>query len=81
MPSSSNLQAYQKVSTFRETSDIRPQSTVPGSFALLSILIDNSVDQCNRRFINFQKLLAYIGGFFKGICMLYYCFSFKLHSL
>jgi hypothetical protein len=68
--SSSNPQTYQKVSALRETSDLRPQGTVPGSFALLSILMDSSVDQYNRRFTKFQEVLANLGGLFKGICII-----------
>jgi hypothetical protein len=68
--SSSNSQNYQKVSALRETSDLRPQGTVSGSFALLSILMDSSVDQYNRRFTKFQEVLANLGGLFKGICII-----------
>jgi hypothetical protein len=68
--SSSKLQTYQKVSNFRETSDLRPQGTVPGSFALISIMMDSQVDQYERRFTKFQEVLANIGGLFKGICII-----------
>ncbi len=74
--SSVTTQNYQKVSNFRETSDLRPQGTVPGSFALLSIMMDNSVDQYSRRFTKFQEVLANIGGLFKGICLISYLLNY-----
>jgi hypothetical protein len=70
--SNSKLQTYSLTSEFRETADLRPEGTVPGSFALISILMDSSFDQYNRSFTKFQQVLANVGGLFKGLIILTY---------
>jgi hypothetical protein len=74
--SSENLQNYNQMVQFRETADLRPQGTVPGSFALISILMDNTYDQYNRKFTKFQEVLANLGGLFKGLCTIAYILNY-----
>lgn len=74
--SSENLQTYNQMVQFRETADLRPQGTVPGSFALISVLMDNSYDEYKRRFTKFQEVLANLGGLFKGICTIAYLLNY-----
>jgi hypothetical protein len=74
--SSQRTQNYNQMSSFRETADLRPEGTVPGSFALISVLMDNSYDEYKRRFTKFQEVLANLGGLFKGIYTIAYIINY-----
>jgi hypothetical protein len=74
--SSENRQNYNQMVQFRETADLRPEGTVPGSFALISVLMDNSYDEYKRRFTKFQEVLANLGGLFKGICTIAFILNY-----
>jgi len=68
--------SYSQISNFRETADLRPEGTVPGSFALITIMMDSKVDDYLRRFSKFQEVLANLGGLFKGLVVISYIVNF-----
>jgi hypothetical protein len=70
--SSKIKQNYTQMSNFKETVDLRPQGNIPGSFALISLMMDNYSDFYERRFTKFQEVLANLGGLFKGLVTISY---------
>ena len=54
----------------KENVDLRPQGTVPGSFALISVLMDKYNNFYKREYSKIQNLLADVGGLVKGLLLI-----------
>jgi hypothetical protein len=76
--SSQNEQDYTQVTNIKETVDLRIEGNVPGSFALLSVMMDNYIVNYERRFTKFQEVLANLGGLFKGLVTIVYILNYLL---
>jgi len=54
----------------KENVDLRPQGTVPGSFALISVMMDKYNNFYSRKYSKIQNFLADIGGLIKGLIII-----------
>ena len=64
------IQEYYKVSVPKETVDLRAQGTIPGSFAMVTMIMDSQVDYYSRNFQKAQNVLANVGGVIKGFIVI-----------
>jgi len=55
----------------KENVDLRPEGTVPGSFALISVMMDKYNNFYSRKYSKIQNFLADIGGLVKGLIMIF----------
>jgi hypothetical protein len=69
-------QSYFQVSPAKETVDLRTEGAIPGSFAMVTTIMDNKVDYYKRSFMKAQQLLANVGGILKGIITIAQVFTF-----
>jgi hypothetical protein len=60
-------QNYFQVSPAKETVDLRAEGSIPGSFAMVTTIMDSKVDYYKRSFMKAQHVLANGGGILKGI--------------
>ena len=59
-----------QVSDSKENVDLRPEGTVPGSFALISVLMNKYENFYNRKYYKCQNFLADLGGIIKGLLLI-----------
>lgn len=59
-----------QVSDSKENVDLRPEGTVPGSFALISVLMDKYNNFYFRKYYKGQNFLADMGGIIKGLLII-----------
>jgi len=69
-------QSYFKVNPVRETVDLRTQGSIPGSFAMVTSIMDSQYDSFSRSFMKAQQVLANLGGVIKGLAIIANIFTF-----
>lgn len=62
--------SFYQVLDSKENVDLRPSGTVPGSFALISVLMDKYNNFYMRKYSKIQNFLADIGGLIKGLILI-----------
>jgi hypothetical protein len=67
-----------QVSDSKENVDLRPEGTVPGSFALISVLMDKYNNFFYRKYYKCQNFLADLGGIIKGLLIIGYCINYLI---
>lgn len=67
-----------QVSDSKENVDLRPEGTVPGSFALISVLMDKYNNFYFRKYYKGQNFLADMGGIIKGLMIIGTCLNFLI---
>ena len=75
---SKRTEAFHQVNSFRYDTDLRniSKTTVPGTFASLSILNTGQTIVYNRHYHKIQDYLATVGGIIKFISTIAYCLNF-----
>ena len=71
------IQFFQ-VSSPRETVDLRQEGVIKGSFAQLTVTMDNVFDAYFRSFQKAQQTLANVGGLTKGLLVIAMCINYVL---
>jgi len=64
-----DISFYQTLDS-KENVDLRPQGTVPGSFALISVMMDKYNNFYFRKYYKIQNFLADVGGIVKGLLLI-----------
>ena len=64
-----DIKFYQTLDS-KENVDLRPQGTVPGSFALISVMMDKYNNFYMRKYSKIQSFLADVGGLVKGLLLI-----------
>jgi hypothetical protein len=67
---SNNLTQVFQVSSSKESVDLKKEGIEPGSFAQITLSMDNKVDVYFRTYEKVQNMLANIGGIIKGIIVI-----------
>jgi len=67
-----------QISDSKENVDLRPEGTVKGSFALISVLMDKTDNFYYRKYYKGQNFLADLGGIIKGLFMIGYFINYLI---